>query len=62
MQHAIATALPPYPDPRAFLNTDDEVVEVAITGPVDGPIAVGTELFTWARSQQGASGSLARAV
>ncbi|RWA98210.1 hypothetical protein [Mesorhizobium sp.] len=41
----IASALPPYPDPRAFINAGDEVLDIVITGPVDGPIAVGTELF-----------------
>jgi hypothetical protein len=41
----IAVALQPYPDPRNFMNADDELVDIAITGPVDGPLAVGTELF-----------------
>jgi hypothetical protein len=41
----IASAIQTYPDPRTFMNADDALVEIAITGRVDGPLAVGTELF-----------------
>jgi hypothetical protein len=41
----IATAIQLYPDPRTFMNADDEFVDIAIIGPVDGPLMVGTELF-----------------
>jgi hypothetical protein len=41
----IATAIQPYPDPRTFMNADDDLVDIAIAGPIDGPLAVGTELF-----------------
>jgi len=41
----IASAVDPYPDPRSFMNTDDDLVDVRIIGPVNGPLAVGTELF-----------------
>jgi len=41
----IATAIQPYPDPRAFMNADDDLVDIAIAGPIDGPFPVGTELF-----------------
>jgi hypothetical protein len=41
----IAASLPAYPDPRQFMNPDDELVDIAISGPVDGQLSVGTELF-----------------
>jgi hypothetical protein len=41
----IAAALQPYPDPRSFMNADDELVDIAISGPVEGAVAVGGELF-----------------
>ena len=27
------------------MNTDDELVDIAITAPVEGPVAVGSELL-----------------
>jgi hypothetical protein len=41
----IASSLQPYPDPRTFMNSDDELVDIPITGPIEGAIVVGTELF-----------------
>lgn len=41
----IASSLQPYPDPRNFMDADDDLVDVPITGPIEGPIVVGTELF-----------------
>jgi hypothetical protein len=41
----IASAVSAYPDPRTFFDADDEFAEIAVTGPLDGPLVVGTELF-----------------
>ena len=41
----IVASMQAFPDPRTFLNADDEFIDIAITGPVDGPLAVGSELF-----------------
>lgn len=41
----IASTLQPYPDPRTFVDPDDELVDIAISGSVEGPIVIGTELF-----------------
>ena len=41
----IASSLQPYPDPRTFIDLDDELVDIVISGPIEGAIVVGTELF-----------------
>ena len=41
----IAAAMQPYPDPRTFMNADDELVDIVVSGPIEGAIAVGGELF-----------------
>ena len=41
----IASALEPFPDPRGFINLDDNLTEIIIAGPVEGDISVGAELF-----------------
>jgi hypothetical protein len=41
----IVASMQAFPDPRTFMNADDEFIDIAITGPVDGPLAVGSELF-----------------
>ena len=41
----IAASFQLYPDPRQFINPDDELIDIAISGSVDGPLTVGTELF-----------------
>jgi hypothetical protein len=41
----IASSLAPYPDPRSYLNADDELVDIPIMGTVEGMLVVGTDLF-----------------
>jgi hypothetical protein len=41
----IAATIPPFPDPRSFVDQTDAVTEILITGVVQGSISVGTELF-----------------
>jgi hypothetical protein len=41
----IVASMSPFPDPRTFIDADDDFIDVAITGLVDGPLAVGIELF-----------------